>query len=170
MFSGYILIHFIAHRAPPCRQADNLPGHKITGQQIGIEPQQLLNRSRIERGNLLQRIPFLHAIDRAAIFTQAAIAARRHAKHIARAQRCQADILVAAVGRAGFVTADMVKPGAVVIDVGINRVDGQIVGDVDYEAVSEKAGYITPVPGGVGQMTIAMLLANTLDAVKPCGR
>ena len=76
----------------------------------------------------------------------------------------QADILVAAVGRANFVTADMVKPGAAVIDVGINRVDGKIVGDVDYDAVSEVAEYITPVPGGVGQMTIAMLLANTLDA------
>ena len=76
----------------------------------------------------------------------------------------QADILVAAVGRANFVTTDMVKPGAAVIDVGINRVDGKIVGDVDYESVSEVAGFITPVPGGVGQMTIAMLLANTLDA------
>lgn len=76
----------------------------------------------------------------------------------------QADILVAAVGRADFVTADMVKPGAAVIDVGINRVDGKIIGDVDYDAVSEVAGYITPVPGGVGQMTIAMLLSNTLDA------
>ena len=76
----------------------------------------------------------------------------------------QADILVAAVGRANFVTADMVKPGAAVIDVGINRVDGKIVGDVDYDAVSDVAEYITPVPGGVGQMTIAMLLANTLDA------
>ena len=76
----------------------------------------------------------------------------------------QADILVAAVGRANFVTADMVKPGAAVIDVGINRVDGKIVGDVDFDAVSDVAGYITPVPGGVGQMTIAMLLANTLDA------
>ncbi len=82
----------------------------------------------------------------------------------------QADILVAAVGKANFVTADMVKPGAVVIDVGINRVDGKIVGDVDFDAVSEKAGYITPVPGGVGQMTIAMLLSNTLDAAKQCGR
>ena len=81
----------------------------------------------------------------------------------------QADILVAAVGRAGFVTADMVKPGAAVIDVGINRVDGQIVGDVDYAAVSEVAGCITPVPGGVGQMTIALLLANTLDAAQRCG-
>lgn len=77
----------------------------------------------------------------------------------------QADILVAAVGRAGFVTADMVKPGATVIDVGINRVDGQIVGDVAHD-VAEVAGYLTPVPGGVGQMTIAMLLANTLEAAK----
>lgn len=75
----------------------------------------------------------------------------------------QADILVAAVGHPGFVTADMVKPGATVIDVGINRVDGQIVGDVAPE-VAEIAGYLTPVPGGVGQMTIAMLLANTLNA------
>ena len=77
----------------------------------------------------------------------------------------QADILVAAVGRPGFVTVDMVKPGAAVIDVGINRVDGQIVGDVAPE-VEQVAGYLTPVPGGVGQMTIAMLLANTLDAAR----
>ena len=81
----------------------------------------------------------------------------------------QADILVAAVGRANFVTADMVKPGAAVIDVGINRVDGKIVGDVDFDAVSEVAGHITPVPGGVGQMTIAMLLANTIDAAAKYG-
>lgn len=77
----------------------------------------------------------------------------------------QADILVAAVGRPGFVTPEMVKPGAAVIDVGINRVDGQIVGDVSPQ-VGEVAGYLTPVPGGVGQMTIAMLLSNTLDATK----
>ena len=82
----------------------------------------------------------------------------------------QADILVAAVGRPRFVTADMVKPGATVIDVGINRVDGAIVGDVDFDGVSEVAGYLTPVPGGVGQMTIAMLLANTLDAAKNRGQ
>ena len=82
----------------------------------------------------------------------------------------QADILVAAVGRANFVTADMVKAGTAVIDVGINRVDGKIVGDVDFDAVSGVAGYITPVPGGVGQMTIAMLLANTLDAAAKRGR
>ena len=78
----------------------------------------------------------------------------------------RADILVAAVGKAGFVTADMVKPGAVVIDVGINRVNGKVCGDVDYEGVKEIAGWITPVPGGVGRMTIAMLLANTADAAE----
>ena len=77
-----------------------------------------------------------------------------------------ADVLVAAVGRAGFVTTDMVKPGAVVIDVGINRgADGKLCGDVD-PAVEEIAGYITPVPGGVGPMTIAMLLKNTITAAK----
>ena len=78
----------------------------------------------------------------------------------------RADILVAAVGRANFVTADMVKTGAVVIDVGMNRADGKLCGDVDFEAVKEKASYITPVPGGVGPMTIAMLMQNTLTAAK----
>lgn len=78
-----------------------------------------------------------------------------------------ADILVAAVGRPGFVTADMVRDGAVVIDVGINRTaEGKLCGDVDFAAVSEKASYITPVPGGVGPMTITMLLENTLAAAK----
>ena len=76
----------------------------------------------------------------------------------------QADILVAAVGRPRLITADMVKPGAAVIDVGINRVDGKLCGDVDFDAVAEKAAYITPVPGGVGPMTVAMLLENTLEA------
>lgn len=76
-----------------------------------------------------------------------------------------ADILVAAVGKAGFVTGDMVKPGAVVIDVGINRgEDGKLHGDVDFAAASEKASYITPVPGGVGPMTRAMLMKNTVQA------
>ncbi len=76
----------------------------------------------------------------------------------------QADILVAAVGRAGFVTADMVKDGAIVIDVGINRIDGKLYGDVDFASVAPKCSYITPVPGGVGPMTISMLLKNTLQA------
>lgn len=77
-----------------------------------------------------------------------------------------ADILVAAVGRPKFVTADMVKTGAVVIDVGINRVDGKLCGDVDFENVAPKTSAITPVPGGVGPMTIAMLMQNTLTAAK----
>ena len=74
----------------------------------------------------------------------------------------KADILVAAVGRPGFVTAEMVKPGATIIDVGINHVNGRAVGDVKFEEVKEVAGFITPVPGGVGPMTRAMLLENTL--------
>ena len=82
----------------------------------------------------------------------------------------QADILVAAVGKANFVTGDMIKPGATVIDVGINRVDGTLVGDVNAEEAAQKAAYLTPVPGGVGQMTIAMLLSNTLDAAERHGR
>jgi methylenetetrahydrofolate dehydrogenase (NADP+)/methenyltetrahydrofolate cyclohydrolase len=77
-----------------------------------------------------------------------------------------ADILIAAVGRPKMVTADMVKDDAVVIDVGINRVDGKLVGDVDFAEVEPKASLITPVPGGVGPMTIAMLMANTLKAFK----
>lgn len=78
-----------------------------------------------------------------------------------------ADILVAAVGRAGFVTGEMVKPGAVVIDVGINRgADGKLHGDVDFEAAAEKASWITPVPGGVGPMTRAMLMLNTVEAAR----
>jgi len=79
----------------------------------------------------------------------------------------RADILVAAIGRERLITQDMVKEGAVVIDVGINRnAEGKLVGDVDFEGVKEKASYITPVPGGVGPMTIAMLLWNTLESAK----
>ena len=79
----------------------------------------------------------------------------------------QADILISAIGKAKFVTEDMVKDGAVVIDVGINRNDeGKLVGDVDYENVEPKTSYITPVPGGVGPMTIAMLMNNVVKAVK----
>jgi len=79
-----------------------------------------------------------------------------------REHTLRADILVAAIGKPKFVTADMVKEGAVVIDVGINRTEEGLVGDVDFESVKEKAGYITPVPGGVGPMTIAMLMENTV--------
>lgn len=77
-----------------------------------------------------------------------------------------ADILVVAIGKANFVTAEMVRPGAVVIDVGINRTEDGLVGDVDYEPVSEVAGYITPVPGGIGPLTRVMLLVNTITAAR----
>ena len=77
-----------------------------------------------------------------------------------------ADILVAAIGRANFVTENMVSKGTIVIDVGINRVDGKLTGDINFETVSKKASYITPVPGGVGPMTIALLMENTLKAFK----
>ena len=83
-----------------------------------------------------------------------------------KAECAQADILVAAIGKPKFITADMVKDGAVVVDVGINRVDGKLVGDVDFENVAPKTSLITPVPGGVGPMTIAMLLSNTLACAK----
>jgi methylenetetrahydrofolate dehydrogenase (NADP+)/methenyltetrahydrofolate cyclohydrolase len=89
-----------------------------------------------------------------------------HTRHLADHTR-RADILVAAVGRPRFVTAEMVKPGAAVIDVGINRLpDGKLCGDVDFESVKEVAGVLTPVPGGVGPMTITMLLANTVESAK----
>jgi methylenetetrahydrofolate dehydrogenase (NADP+)/methenyltetrahydrofolate cyclohydrolase len=88
-----------------------------------------------------------------------------HTQNLADITRT-ADILIAAIGSARFVTADMVKPGAVVIDVGTNRVDEKLVGDVDFGPVSEIASAITPVPGGVGPMTIAMLLRNTLTAAQ----
>lgn len=84
-----------------------------------------------------------------------------------KAMTLQADVIVAAVGKIKILTADMVKPGAVVIDVGMNRNDeGKLCGDVDFEGVSQVAGYISPVPGGVGPMTITMLLVNTLEAAE----
>ncbi len=75
----------------------------------------------------------------------------------------EADVLIAAVGRANMITGDMIKPGATVIDVGVNRVDDKLVGDVEFETAKEKAAHITPVPGGVGPMTIASLLQNTVE-------
>lgn len=86
-------------------------------------------------------------------------------KNLAEVTR-RADILIAAVGKADFITKDMVKPGAVVIDVGMNRVDGKLTGDVAFDEVAPLTSAITPVPGGVGPMTIAMLMKNTLKAAK----
>lgn len=77
-----------------------------------------------------------------------------------------ADILIVAIGKANFITADYIKENAVVVDVGINRIDGKVIGDVDFDSVSKKASYITPVPGGVGPMTITMLLSNVTKSAK----
>ncbi|AIQ64759.1 5,10-methylene-tetrahydrofolate cyclohydrolase [Paenibacillus stellifer] len=91
-----------------------------------------------------------------------------HSRTTNMAELCKmADVLVVAIGRANFIDASYVKPGAVVIDVGMNRLDnGKLAGDVDYDSAKEVAGYITPVPGGVGPMTITMLMVNTLTAAK----
>lgn len=90
-----------------------------------------------------------------------------HSKTVNAKEICkEADILIAAIGKAGFVTADYVRPGAVVIDVGINRVEGKLKGDVDFDSVEPLASIITPVPKGVGPMTVCMLLDNTIEAWK----
>jgi methylenetetrahydrofolate dehydrogenase (NADP+)/methenyltetrahydrofolate cyclohydrolase len=105
------------------------------------------------------------------------LAEERHRDHLPqrtpdlKAFTRQADVVVAAVGKRNVLTADMVKPGAVVIDVGMNRNDaGKLCGDVDFDGVKEVAGWITPVPGGVGPMTRAMLLVNTLEAAERAAR
>ena len=114
----------------------------------------------IGRSNIVGK-PMLHLL----LGTHAIVTiCHSRTKSLAEVTR-QADILVAAVGRPNFVTADMVKPGAAVIDVGINRIaPKKLVGDVDFESVKEVAGAITPVPGGVGLLTIAMLMQNTVEA------
>jgi methylenetetrahydrofolate dehydrogenase (NADP+) / methenyltetrahydrofolate cyclohydrolase len=116
----------------------------------------------IGRSNIVGKPMALMLINRSATVTVCASKTR----DLAAITR-QADILVVATGKANMVTAEMVKEGAVVIDVGINRLaDGKLAGDVHFESVKEKASYITPVPGGVGPMTITMLLSNTIAAAK----
>ncbi|MEN6412429.1 MAG: bifunctional methylenetetrahydrofolate dehydrogenase/methenyltetrahydrofolate cyclohydrolase FolD [Veillonellales bacterium] len=116
----------------------------------------------IGRSNIVGKPMFHLLLSRNATVT----VCHSHTQQLADITR-QADILVAAVGKPGFVTKAMVKPGAVVIDVGINRIaDKKLAGDVDFDQVKEVAGYITPVPGGVGLLTIAMLLHNTVKAAR----
>jgi len=116
----------------------------------------------IGRSNIVGKPIALLMLDAGATVTLCNSKTRELAAHTR-----EADIVVAATGRRNLVTADMIKPGAVVIDVGINRDDdGKLCGDVDFAAVREVAGYITPVPGGVGPMTITMLLVNTLEAAE----
>lgn len=115
----------------------------------------------IGRSNIVGKPVALMLLAESATVTVCHSRTKDLAEHLRRA-----DILVAAVGKPRFVTADMVKDGAVVVDVGINRLEEGLVGDVDYGPVSEKASWVTPVPGGVGPMTIAMLLENTLEQAK----
>ena len=133
-----------------CLRMLELAGIPIDGQRAVI----------IGRSNIVGK-PMLHLL----LGKNATVTiCHSHTKDLPAVTR-EADILVAAVGRPNFVTADMVKPGATVIDVGINRDEhGKLCGDVDFEQVKDKAAAISPVPGGVGPMTIAMLLENTLEA------
>ena len=145
------------HRFLPCTPAGVM--ELITRSGISIEGK---NAVVIGRSNIVgkpQAMLLLHA-------NATVTVCHSRTKNLAEICRT-ADILVVAIGKADFVTADMVKPGAVVIDVGMNRkANGKLTGDVDYAGVSEVAGYITPVPGGVGPMTITMLLKNTLTAAR----
>ena len=141
----------------PCTPAGVMA--MLDHQKIPIEGQRAVI---VGRSNLVGRPVSLLLMHRNATIT----VCHSRTKDIASVCR-EGDILVAAIGKPRFVTAEMVKEGAAVIDVGINRLpDGKLVGDVDYEPVSKKAGWITPVPGGVGPMTIAMLLKNTLESAK----
>jgi methylenetetrahydrofolate dehydrogenase (NADP+)/methenyltetrahydrofolate cyclohydrolase len=116
----------------------------------------------VGRSNIVGKPMALMLLQKDATVTICTSKTRNLAEHTARA-----DILVVAVGKLNMITGAMVKAGATVIDVGINRKpDGRLAGDVDFESVKEKAGYITPVPGGVGPMTIAMLLCNTIEAAE----
>jgi len=120
----------------------------------------------VGRSNIVGKPMALMLLQRGATVTICTSKTRDLAEHTRRA-----DILVVAVGKPGMITASMVKPGATVIDVGINRMpDGKITGDVDFGSVKEKAGNITPVPGGVGPMTITMLLCNTIEAAERASR
>ena len=161
---------------PACKDVDGFSAENIGKLALGEEGtvactplgvMELLRRSGVEicgkravvigRSNIVGRPMALLLLNADATVTVC------HSRTKDLARICaEADILVAAIGKPRFVTADMVKDGAVVIDVGINRVDGTLVGDVDFEHVAPKTSFITPVPGGVGPMTIAMLLKNTV--------
>ncbi len=145
------------HHFLPCTPAGVMELIKRSGIEIAGKQAVVIGRSNIV--GKPQAMLLLHANATVTI-------CHSRTKNLAEVCRT-ADILVVAIGKADFVTADMVKPGACVIDVGMNRkADGKLTGDVDYASVSEVAGAITPVPGGVGPMTITMLLKNTLTAAR----
>ena len=142
-------------RFPPCtpagmmRMLDSI-GAKLTGKDAVV----------VGRSNTVGKPMGLLLLGRDATVTLCTSKTVDLAAHTRRA-----DVLVVAVGRPGIVTGDMVKPGAIVLDVGINRTaDGRLVGDIDFDSVEQVAGHVTPVPGGVGPMTVAMLVVNTIEA------
>ena len=142
---------------PPCTPYGVMKMLEKSG--IAIEGQHAVV---IGRSNIVGKPMALMLLEKGATITICTSKTRNLAEHTRRA-----DILVVATGKPHMITADMVKVGATVIDVGINRMpDGKLTGDVDFESVREKAGYITPVPGGVGPMTITMLLCNTIAAAE----
>lgn len=140
----------------PCTPAGVMELIKLTGIEVSGKECVVIGRSNIV--GKPQAMLLLHANGTVTI-------CHSRTKDLASVTK-RADILIAAVGKANFVTADMVKTGAVVIDVGMNRLDGKLCGDVKFDEVSAVASAITPVPGGVGPMTIAMLMKNTLKACK----
>ncbi len=166
-------------------------GKLLIGERDGFVPctpagiQEMLRRSAIEtsgaecvivgRSNIVGKPMAALLMQDAAGANGTVTVCHRHTRDLG-AHTKRADILIVAAGRAGLVTADMIRPGAVVIDVGMNRIDDpnssrgyRLVGDVDFESVSKVASRITPVPGGVGPMTIAMLMSNTVKAAEQIG-
>ena len=141
-------------RLPPCTAAAAVELVRATGIDLRGAETVVVGHSEIVGKPIA--ILLLHHLS---TVTVCHIGTRNLAEHTRAA-----DILVVAVGKAGLIRGDMVKPGAVVIDIGINQVNGNIVGDVDFESVHDVAGHISPVPGGVGPVTVAMLLRNTLRA------
>jgi len=141
-------------RLPPCTAAAAIEMVKHTGIDLHGAETVVVGHSEIVGKPIA--VLLLHHLS---TVTVCHIGTRNLAEHTRAA-----DILVVAVGKAQLIRGDMVKPGAVVIDIGINQVDGKIVGDVDFDSVKDVAGFITPVPGGVGPVTVAMLLRNTLRA------
>lgn len=140
----------------PCTPAGVMELIKLSGIEVSGKECVVVGRSNIV--GKPQAMLLLHANGTVTV-------CHSRTKNLADVTR-RADILVAAIGKANFITADMVKKGAVVIDVGMNRLNGKLCGDVDFASVEPVASAITPVPGGVGPMTIAMLMKNTLKAAK----
>jgi methylenetetrahydrofolate dehydrogenase (NADP+)/methenyltetrahydrofolate cyclohydrolase len=173
-----VLPHKDADGFHPCNLGRLVTGDHVVAPATPAGIQELLLRSNVEtagaevvivgRSNIVGKPLAALLVQKAAGANATVTLCHTGTKDLA-AHTSRADILVAAIGRAKAITGPMVAPGATVIDVGINRTEDGLVGDVDFEAASEVAGAITPVPGGVGPMTIAMLLSNTVKLAERAG-